>query len=88
MKFGKVNAAVRVQNVFFRAHIYNLSDNIPVLIDLEEAALQRHRKLVNQGSVHIFALRHMKARLFHRPHYERKPCPHNQQGSHARHPQS
>ena len=65
MKFGKVNAAVRTQNVFFRAHIYNLSDDIPVLIDLEEAALQRHRKLVNQGSVHIFALRHMKARFFH-----------------------
>ena len=51
-----------VKNLFARAHVHDLANADPVLVELDQLAFHRHRKLLDDGSIHKAALNVMKAR--------------------------
>ena len=65
MKFGKVNAAVRVQNALISTDIDNPADDVAILGDFEQLALHGDRQLVNQRRVHKRASGRVKTGFFH-----------------------
>ena len=54
LEFAHIQFSLAVQDVFVNAHVYDLADDVAVLVYLQEFALQRYRQLINEGSVHTF----------------------------------
>ena len=64
-EFCKIDAAVRDENAFIDADVDDSADDVAVLVDPDQLALERDRQLVDQRRVDKFALCDVEAGLFH-----------------------
>ena len=64
-EFRKIDAAVRAENAFIDADVDDSADDVAVLVDPDQLALERDRQLVDQRRVDKFALCDVEAGLFH-----------------------